>query len=217
MLNIIEINDFYCSELDIYARYTEAQLLNKDHPEDGMFIAESPKVIGRALDGGYEPVSVLVEKKQIKDNEETKKLLQKFENKEVPILTAEFDVLSKLTGFKLTRGMLCAMSRKKLARFQDMCEGKQRIVILENVMNPTNVGAIFRSGSSLKYGSSASDTGCSVPYIEERPESAWVLYFKCHGHLFRMIMKCAVSGRISGQSRQSWSLEIWVIRLWRLR
>ena len=96
MLNIIEINDFYCSELDIYARYTEAQLLNKDHPEDGIFIAESPKVIGRALDAGYEPVSVLVEKKQIKDNEETKELLQKFENTEVPVFTAEFDVLSKL-------------------------------------------------------------------------------------------------------------------------
>ena len=163
MLNIIEINDFHCSELDIYARYTEAQLLNKDHPEDGMFIAESPKVIGRALDAGYEPVSVLVEKKQIKDNEETKELLQKFENTEVPVFTAEFDVLSKLTGFKLTRGMLCAMSRKKLARFQDMCEGKQRIVILENVMNPTNVGAIFRSAAALNMEAVLLTPGCSDP------------------------------------------------------
>ena len=163
MLNIIEINDFHCSELDIYARYTEAQLLNKDHPEDGMFIAESPKVIGRALDAGYEPVSVLVEKKQIKDNEETKELLQKFENTVVPVFTAEFDVLSKLTGFKLTRGMLCAMSRKKLARFQDMCEGKQRIVILENVMNPTNVGAIFRSAAALNMEAVLLTPGCSDP------------------------------------------------------
>ncbi len=163
MLNIIEINDFYCSELDIYARYTEAQLLNKDHPEDGIFIAESPKVIGRALDAGYEPVSVLVEKKQIKDNEETKELLQKFENTEVPVFTAEFDVLSKLTGFKLTRGMLCAMSRKKPVRFQDVCAGKQRIVILENVMNPTNVGAIFRSAAALNMEAVLLTPGCSDP------------------------------------------------------
>lgn len=163
MLNIIEISDFHCPELDIYARYTEAQLLNKDHPEDGMFIAESPKVIGRALDAGYEPVSVLVEKKQIKDNEETKELLQKYENTEVPVFTAEFDVLSKLTGFKLTRGMLCAMRRKKLSRFQDMCEGKQRIAILENVMNPTNVGAIFRSAAALNMEAVLLTPGCSDP------------------------------------------------------
>ena len=163
MLNIIEISDFHCPELDIYARYTEAQLLNKDHPEDGMFITESPKVIGRALDAGYEPVSVLVEKKQIKDNEETKELLQKYENTEVPVFTAEFDVLSKLTGFKLTRGMLCAMRRKKLSRFQDMCEGKQRIAILENVMNPTNVGAIFRSAAALNMEAVLLTPGCSDP------------------------------------------------------
>ena len=163
MLNIIEINDFHCSELDIYARYTEAQLLNKDHPEDGIFIAESPKVIGRALDAGYEPVSVLVEKKQIKDNEETKELLQKFENTEVPVFTAKFDVLSKLTGFKLTRGMLCAMRRKKPVRFQDVCAGKQRIAILENVMNPTNVGAIFRSAAALNMEAVLLTPGCSDP------------------------------------------------------
>lgn len=163
MLNIIEIYDFHCSELDIYARYTEAQLLNKDHPEDGIFIAESPKVIGRALDAGYEPVSVLVEKKQIKDNEETKKLLQKFENTEVPVFTAEFDVLSKLTGFKLTRGMLCAIRRKKPVRFQDVCAGKQRIAILENVMNPTNVGAIFRSAAALNMEAVLLTPGCSDP------------------------------------------------------
>ena len=163
MLNIIEINDFHCPELDIYARYTEAQLLNKDHPEDGMFIAESPKVIGRALDAGYEPVSVLVEKKQIKDNEETRETLQRFENTEVPVFTAKFDVLAKLTGFKLTRGMLCAMRRWKLTKFQDMCEGKQRIAILENVMNPTNVGAIFRSAAALNMEAVFLTPGCSDP------------------------------------------------------
>ena len=158
MLNVIEIKDFNAPELDIYARCTEARLLNKDHPEEGMFIAESPKVIGRALDAGYEPLSVLVEKKQIKDNEETKELLQKFENTEVPVFTAEFDVLSKLTGFKLTRGMLCAMSRKKLARFQDV-RGKAEDCDTGKCNESYECRCYFPLGSSLKYGSSASDTG----------------------------------------------------------
>mgnify|MGYP000416348264 CR=1 FL=1 len=149
MLNILEINDFSAPELDIYARRTEAQLINKDNPEAGLFIAESPKVIGRALDAGYIPVSALVEKHQMKENEETRQILERFEGIDVPIFTAEFEVLTKLTGFKLTRGMLCAMKRKPLLNYQDMCAGKDRIVILENVMNPTNVGAIFRSAAAL--------------------------------------------------------------------
>lgn len=110
--NMIEITDFDAPELDVYARLTEAQLLNKDHPEDGLFIAESPKVISRALDGGYEPVSVLVEKKQVLEDAETIAVLGKCGN--VPVYTAEFEVLTKLTGFKLTRGMLCAMKRRRL-------------------------------------------------------------------------------------------------------
>ena len=103
MLNIIEINNFNAPELDVYARYTEAQLLNKDRPEDGLFIAESPKVIGRALDAGYIPISVLVEKKQMEENEETQEVLARFENTGTSIFTAEFAVLTQLTGFKLTR------------------------------------------------------------------------------------------------------------------
>ena len=109
MLNIIEINNFNAPELDVYARYTEAQLLNKDRLEDGLFIAESPKVIGRALDAGYIPISVLVEKKQMEENEETQEVLARFENTGTSIFTAEFAVLTQLTGFKLTRGMLCAL------------------------------------------------------------------------------------------------------------
>ena len=104
MLNVIEIKDFNAPELDIYARYTEARLLNKDHPEEGMFIAESPKVIGRALDAGYEPLSVLVEKKQMEENEETSQIMNRFDDTKVSIFTADFEVLTKLTGFKLTRG-----------------------------------------------------------------------------------------------------------------
>lgn len=147
----------------IYARCTEAQLLNKDHPEDGIFIAESPKVIGRALDAGYTPVSILVEKRQIKDNKETIELLKRLEDTNVPIFTAEFDVLSKLTGFKLTRGMLCALKRQKLTSFRVLCEGKERIAILENVMNPTNVGAIFRSAAALNMEAVLLTPGCSDP------------------------------------------------------
>ena len=161
MAQIIEISDFNAAELDVYARLTEAQLLNKDHPEDGLFIAESPKVISRALDGGYEPVSVLVEKKQVLEDAETIAVLGKCGN--VPVYTAEFEVLTKLTGFKLTRGMLCAMKRRRLPGLQEICNGCDRIAVLENVMNPTNVGAIFRSAAALYMDAVILTGGCSNP------------------------------------------------------
>ena len=159
--NMIEITDFDAPELDVYARLTEAQLLNKDHPEDGLFIAESPIVISRALDGGYEPVSVLVEKKQVLEDAETIAVLGKCGN--VPVYTAEFEVLTKLTGFKLTRGMLCAMKRRRLPSLQEICNGCDRIAVLENVMNPTNVGAIFRSAAALHMDAVILTGGCSNP------------------------------------------------------
>ena len=159
--NMIEITDFDAPELDVYARLTEAQLLNKDHPEDGLFIAESPKVISRALDGGYEPVSVLVEKKQVLEDAETIAVLGKCGN--VPVYTAEFEVLTKLTGFKLTRGMLCAMKRRRLPGLQEICNGCDRVALLENVMNPTNVGAIFRSAAALHMDAVILTGGCSNP------------------------------------------------------
>ena len=159
--NMIEITDFDAPELDVYARLTEAQLLNKDHPEDGLFIAESPKVISRALDGGYEPVSVLVEKKKVLEDAETIAVLGKCGN--VPVYTAEFEVLTKLTGFKLTRGMLCAMKRRRLPGLQEICNGCDRIAVLENVMNPTNVGAIFRSAAALHMDAVILTGGCSNP------------------------------------------------------
>lgn len=159
--NMIEITDFDAPELDVYARLTEAQLLNKDHLEDGLFIAESPKVISRALDGGYEPVSVLVEKKQVLEDAETIAVLGKCGN--VPVYTAEFEVLTKLTGFKLTRGMLCAMKRRRLPGLQEICNGCDRVAVLENVMNPTNVGAIFRSAAALHMDAVILTGGCSNP------------------------------------------------------
>ncbi len=145
MNRIIEITDFLAPELDVYARLTEAQLLNREFPEKGLFIAESPKVIERALDAGYEPVSCLMEKRHIEG--EGKEILERI--KDVPVFCAESDLLTQLTGFKLTRGMLCAMKRKPLPDVRKLCENKKRIVILERVMNPTNVGAIIRSAAAL--------------------------------------------------------------------
>lgn len=159
MANIIEINDFYAPELDVYARLTEAQLLNRHEPEKGLFIAESPKVIERAFDAGCVPVSLLLEKKHI--NGEAKDIIARCGD--IPIYTAEFEVLTQLTGFQLTRGALCAMHRPKLPTVEEVCAGTRRIAILENVMNPTNVGAIFRSAAALNIDAILLTSACSNP------------------------------------------------------
>ena len=146
MASIIEIQNFSDPALDLYARLTENQLLNRADPENALFVAESPLVIGRALDAGCKPVSFLMERQHIegKGREILARCCQ-----DVPVYTAEESVLAQLTGFHLTRGMLCAMRRPKLPSVEEVCRSARRIAVLENVMNPTNIGAIFRSAAAL--------------------------------------------------------------------
>ena len=159
MPQIIEITDFSAPELDVYARLRETQLLNRYEPENGIFIAESPRVIERALDAGCIPLSFLAEKKHVET--EAKELITRCG--EVPVYVAEFDVLTQITGYKLTRGMLCAMRRPPLRTPAEVCAGARRIAILENVVNPTNVGAIFRSAAALNMDAVLLTPDCSDP------------------------------------------------------
>ena len=159
MKNIIEINDFSAPELDIYARTSEVQLLRYNEPAPGFFIAESPKVIERACNAGYEPVSFLVEHKDLEG--EAKELLERFP--EIPVYTAEYETLVKMTGYALARGMLCVMRRRALSSIEEICQNARRIAILENVVNPTNIGAIFRSAAALHMDAVLLTSGCSDP------------------------------------------------------
>ena len=159
MPNLIPITDFAAPELDIYARLSEAQLLNRFQPEKGLFIAESPKVIERALNAGCEPVSILMEDKHV--DGEGKEILARCGH--IPVYTAPFEVLTQLTGFKLTRGMLCAMRRRPLPTVEEICANARRIAVLEDVMNPTNIGAILRSAAALNMDAVLLTPACSNP------------------------------------------------------
>ena len=159
MANIIHITDFQDPRLDIYARLTENQLINRHEPEKGLFIAESPKVVERALDAGCQPVSMLLEEKHVEG--QAKYVIERCGD--IPIFTADFQVLTQLTGFHLTRGVLCAMRRPPLTSPEEICCGKSRIVVLERIMNPTNVGAIFRSAAALSMEALLLTGDCSNP------------------------------------------------------
>ena len=159
MPNIIEITDYEAPELDVYARLTEAQLLNRFEPKKGMFIAESPKVIARALDAGCIPVSILVERSRIQG--ESLEVIGRCGD--VPVYTADLDVLTKLTGYQLTRGLLCAMRRPQLPKVEEILKNTRRVAVLENIQNPTNVGAIFRSAAALGMEAVLLTGDCSNP------------------------------------------------------
>ena len=145
MANIIEIIDFSAPELDIYARLTEGQLRSRQDAEKSLFIAESPKVIQRALDAGYQPISLLTERKHI--DGQARELIERCGD--LPVYTADREVLAELTGYQLTRGVLCAMRRRPLPTVEDICASARRVAVLEGIVDPTNVGAIFRSAAAL--------------------------------------------------------------------
>ena len=159
MTDLIDITGLDIPELHMYVGASEVQLLRYFEPQPGVFVAESPNVILRALDAGYEPLSLLVEKKQAEGA--AKEVLARCV--QVPVYVAEAEVLKKLTGFEMTRGVLCAMRRKVMPAMEEICAGARRIVVLENVMNPTNVGAIFRSAAALGMDGILLTDGCADP------------------------------------------------------
>lgn len=159
MSRVIRITDFHAPELDVYARLREIQLLNRHEPEKGIFIAESPRVIERALDAGCMPLSFLAEERYLE--KEAKELLAEY--KEIPVYTADMEVLVQITGYKLTRGMLCAMRRPAQRTVEEVCMDARRIAVLENVVNPTNVGAVFRSAAALNMDAVLLTPDCSDP------------------------------------------------------
>ena len=158
--DIVKIDDLHAPQLDLYARRSEAELLHLYEPGPGVFIAESPKVIERALASGCRPVSVLCEEKQA---EEAATLIEEWQRYRIPIYTAPLDVLTRLTGFALTRGMLCAMQRPEPEQVERICRDAARVAVLEQIMNPTNVGAIFRSAAALEIDAVLLTHGCSDP------------------------------------------------------
>ena len=163
MPNIIEITDLNIPELDVYARLSEVQLLRYNEPDLGLFICESPKVITRALDAGYTPISILVEEKEVKD--EVLEIIERCDAicKDMPVYTADYNTLSQLTGFNLTRGMLCCMKRNPLPSVTEIVKDARRIAVMEDVVNPTNVGAIFRSAAALNMDAILLTPACSNP------------------------------------------------------
>ncbi len=159
MARIVEIEDLSAPELGVYARLTEAQLRNRLEPEKGVFIAESPKVIAVALDQWYEPISLLSDARHIRGT--AREILERVGD--IPVYTAGREILSALTGYELTRGVLCAMRRRPLPEAEEICSRARRIAVLENVMNPTNIGAIFRSAAALNMDAVLLTPSCCDP------------------------------------------------------
>ena len=159
MPNIIEITDFHAPELDPYARLTQNQLRNRLEPEKGIFIAESPKVIDRALDAGYKPVSLLMERRQITGP--AAGILSRCGD--APVYTANREMLAELTGFELTRGVLCAFHRPAPRPVEELCKNARRVAVLEGIVDSTNVGAIFRSAAALNMDAVLINPSCCDP------------------------------------------------------
>ena len=187
MAEIITITDFQAPELDIYARCSETQLLHYYEPKGGIFIAESPKVIERALNMGCEPISILTETKHI--DTQLSGILSRFP--ELPVYTAPYEVLTQLMGFSLTRGALCAMHRPALKSVGELCRNARRIAVLENVVNPTNVGAIIRSAAALHMDAVLLTPACSDPFYRRAARVSM-------GTVFQIPWTYLTSGPVSG-------------------
>ena len=192
---MIKVTDFADPRLDVYARLTEAQLAQVPGPGQGLFIAESPKVIGRALDAGCKPVSILIEENNL--NAETREIIARCGD--IPIYTGENKVLAQLTGYKLTRGLLCAMERPALANAEAFLPAARRIAVLEDVVNPTNLGAIFRSAAALGMDAILLTPGCSDPLYRRSARVSmgtvfqvpWAFWDKPIGYLRELGFKTA--------------------------
>lgn len=158
MPDMIEITNFDLPELDVYAGLSEVQLRRYYEPQPGIFLAETGTVIARALDAGYEPVSFLADRQKVRE-------LEAFSpwRSRVPVYVASHEVLRQLTGYELTRGLLCAMRRKHLPDPEELLAHARRVAVLENVMNPTNMGAIFRSAAALNMDAVLLTAGCADP------------------------------------------------------
>ncbi len=159
MANIIKITNLMQPELAIFSRLRETELLHYYEPQGGIFIAESPNVVRRALDAGYKPIALLMEEKQVIQYQD--EILA--DCGDIPIYVGNEQALSEMTGFALTRGMLCAMKRKNLPSIEELCKGKRRIAVLEDVVNPTNIGAIIRSAAALNVEAVILSANCSDP------------------------------------------------------
>lgn len=191
-MSVIQITDLNDPQLDIYARLSEGQLLHYYEPDLGIFIAESPKVIQTAFEQGYEPISFLVEDRHIKT--QAKDIILQYQD--IPVYTASFDVLKQLTGFGLTRGMLCAMRRKPLPALETICDHAKRIVILENVMNQPTSEQSFVLLRHLIWMPYCLVKAAAIHYTEDLYALVWELFFRYHGHFLGMIhgqrMECIV-------------------------
>ena len=144
-MQIIEINSLNHPGVEVFSTLTEAQLRNRLEPQKGIFIAESPKVIHVAQNAGYEPLALLCERKHIEGDAAS--LIERCGD--IPIYTGEREVLASLTGYTLTRGVLCAMRRPASKTVEEVCQGAKRIAVIDGVVDTTNIGAIFRSAAAL--------------------------------------------------------------------
>lgn len=204
MSNIIDITDFDAPELDIYARLSEVQLLRIHEPERGIFIAESPKVIERALDAGCQPISFLAEDKHIET--QAKSILTRCEA--VPVYRASYDVLTQLTGFALTRGMLCAMYRPELPTVRQICASARRIAVLEDVVNPTNIGAIFRSAAALNMDAVLLTGACSDPLYRRAIRVSMGTVFQIPWTYLEDRNRGMQDSDTAESNRQHWNMEL---------